>query len=102
MALFFVIELLYAGWSSVQVKCLDLSVIESAPIFLSGAVLQGYLILVAVRDGLIFIALYRKVNCVSQRSLISTHGLVQTFDVIALFTMAIVVCFHNVKPHGDD
>ena len=88
----FILEVIYAGWSTMKYRCLDLKKVESAPFFLTSCILQVYLGIMAIKDGLILISLSKKIGCIRQRTLLFIHCIIQVLDVMALVSIAITVC----------
>ena len=74
---------------------LSFSLIKSEPIFLLGQLLQHYLCAMTIKDGLLLFALAKQITCLSQKSLLYTHGTSQLIDISALVFMAIAVCMKN-------
>ena len=92
LSMLFILEVIYAGWSTMKYRCLDLKKVESAPFFLTSCILQVYLGIMAIKDGLILISLSKKIGCISQRTLLFIHCIIQVLDVMALVSIAITVC----------
>ena len=92
LSMLFILEVIYAGWSTMKYRCLDLKRVESAPFFLTSCILQVYLGVMAIKDGLILISLSKKIGCISQRTLLFIHCIMQVIDVMALVSIAITVC----------
>ena len=51
LAMLFILEVIYAGWSTMKFRCLDLKKVESVPFFFTSCVLQFYLGIMAIKDG---------------------------------------------------
>ena len=102
LTILFFVEVLYAGWSTSKYRCLDLSLVKDAPIFMMGCILQAYLVVMAVKDGLILISLTKNIRCVSQRKLICLHACIQGLDIAAMVGTAVTVCMENLSEPQDE
>ena len=69
----FGIEVIYAGWSTVKYKSLDLEQVKKEPVFIMSSILQVYLGCMAIKDGLILISMTKNIQCVNQKKLLYLH-----------------------------
>ena len=67
-----------------------------------GCALQIYMMYMAIKDGLILISLSKRIQCISQRTLLLVHCVVQVIDIMALIITAVTVCMQNVNIPMDD
>ena len=101
LTILFFLEVLYAGWSTMKYRCLDLKQVENAPIFMMGCILQVYLGVMAIKDGLILISLSKMIKCISQVNLLCVHSFIQVLDILALLSISITVCMQNFSEPED-
>ena len=93
LSLFFIAEILYVSWASLQMRILnDLESLKAAPNFTTGCLLLAYLAYVAVKDGVICLSLYKRVKCLRPLKLVRTHGVLLIVDIAALALLASTVC----------